>query len=219
MAFASGDAGNRIKVDTEPVVDVRDDRVVVLQMPLGRGCFVRFDAKTVDQSEERHGPGCGYAVYDGKLSISSAAVPHIVLTRGVFFDGEREVELDVSGLGDPWVEAGEMEARNCEMEIVTTEDNDELITLKVAFMKWGAEDYSVTWVVMDGHSLRLSIDPLGDTLPEWMENPKTPQGQYEVGKALWENGERKEARIWWAKAAERGHAKAAEALKRPVGVE
>ncbi len=216
LAFASVDAGSRGNVNAEPVVQVRDDRTVVLEIPLGRGWFVRFEAKTVEKADGQQEAGCGYAVYDGKLWMSSTAVPKVILTRGVFFDGEKEVELDVSGLANPWIEADELEARNCELKIDTTEENEELITLKVAFMKWGAEDYIVEWVVMDGCALRLSIADIGDTLPEWMENPGTPQGQYEVGNALWANGEKNEARDWWKRAAAQGHAKAAAALKRSL---
>lgn len=217
LASVYGDDSARNAVQPEPRTVVRADQTVVREIPLDRGCSVRFEAKKVAKVDA--GAGYGYAVYDDKLWISSSTVPHIILTKGVFFDGEKAVELDVSGLANPWVEADELEARNCELKINTTEDNEELITLKVAFMKWGAEDYIAEWVVMDGHSLRLSITGVGDTLPEWMENPATPQGQYEVGNALWGNGFRDEARVWWKKAADRGHVKAADALKRPVEAE
>ena len=218
VASVYGEHPERRTEQAEPRTMVRADQTLVRVIPLARGCSVRFEAKQVAKADVQQAPGCGYAVYDGQLWISPTAVPNVILTRGVFFDGEKEVELDVSGLANPWVEADELEARNCELKIDTTEENEELITLKVAFMKWGAEDYIVEWVVMDGRALRLSIAGVGDTLPEWMENPGTPQGQYEVGNALWANGSRDKARVWWKKAADRGHAKATEALKRPVEV-
>lgn len=190
---------------------MRADQTLVRVIPLARGCSVRFEAKQVAKADVQQVPGCGYAVYDGQLWISPTAVPNVILTRGVFFDGEKEVELDVSGLADPWIDDDELGAWNCDLSERTLQNGSKLMRLRVGFFK-GRANYAVTWIILDGHALRESIECIGDKwmeCPEWMLAPKTPQGQYELGKRIG-------SRALLERAAAQGHAKAAEALKRPV---
>lgn len=121
------------------------------------------------------------------------------------------MELDVSGLADPWIDDDELGAWNCDLSERTLQNGSKLMRLRVGFFK-GRANYAVTWIILDGHALRESIEFIGDKwmeCPEWMLAPKTPQGQYELGKRIG-------SRALLERAAAQGHAKAAEALKRPV---
>jgi hypothetical protein len=129
------------------------------------GARLEFQARNIEARSRTSGDG--YVVFEGQLYRAIGNPPSRVMTSGHIRIGEQEIALDVSGLGDPWVD-GKLENR---FVLLTKEDfpSGQIHTLRVCFVKGGAEDYMVEWVIKDGKSLRRSIEDLGDTLPEWVK--------------------------------------------------
>ena len=129
---------------------------------------LEFQAKTID-SDSRD-VGSGYSVHEGQLYMAIGDPPSRVMTGGKIALGGHEVVLDVSGLGDPWVD-GKLEKR-----FVRLTRNDfksgPVHTLEVCFAKGGAEDYLVRWVIAGGKSIRTAIESLGDEYPDWVADPE-----------------------------------------------
>ncbi len=127
------------------------------------GARLEFHARKIEAKQRKAGDG--YVVFEGQLYRAIGSPPSRVMTEGKIRIGEQDIALDVSGLGDPWVE-GKLEKRFVQLK------KDEfpsgpIYTLRVCFVKGGAEDYMVEWVIKDGKSLRLAIKDLGDTMPDW----------------------------------------------------
>jgi len=133
------------------------------------GALLEFHARKIESPSRKTGDGL--VVFEGQLYHAIGNPPSRVMTTGTIRIGEQEIALDVSGLGDPWV-AGKLEKRFVQL---TRDDfpSGPIYTLRVCFVKGGAEDYMVEWVIKDGRSLRESIKSLGDTLPEWVKEAIT----------------------------------------------
>jgi hypothetical protein len=129
------------------------------------GARLEFHARKIEARSRTTGDG--YVVFEGQLYQAIGNPPSRVMTSGTLRIGKEEIALDVSGLGDPWVD-GTLEKRFVQL---TKDDfpSGPIHTLRVCFVKGGAEDYMVEWVIKDGKSLRRSTENLGDTLPEWVK--------------------------------------------------
>ena len=129
------------------------------------GARLEFHARKIEARSRKTGDG--YVVFEGQLYRAIGNPPSRVMTSGTLRIGEQVIALDVSGLGDPWVD-GKLEKR---FILLTGDDfpSGPIHTLRVCFVKGGAEDYMVEWVIKDGKSLRKCIEDLGDTLPEWVK--------------------------------------------------
>lgn len=129
------------------------------------GARLEFHARKIEARHRKTGEG--FVVFEGQRYRAIGNPPSRVMTTGSIRIGEQDIALDVSGLGDPWVDA-KLEKRFVQL---TKDDypSGPLYTLRVCFVKGGAEDYMVEWVIKGGKSLRLSIGELGDTLPDWVK--------------------------------------------------
>ncbi|WP_035606072.1 hypothetical protein [Haloferula sp. BvORR071] len=132
------------------------------------GARLEFQARKIETPDRKL--AYGYAVFEGQLYWAIGNPPSRVMTAGKIRIGEQEIALDVSGLGDPWVEA-KLDKRFVQFKRKDFPSGP-IYELLVCFEKGGAEDYMVEWVIKDGKSLRLAITSLGDTLPEWVMPPK-----------------------------------------------
>lgn len=105
----------------------------------------------------------GVCIYDNQLYISALTnPPERILTKGYFVHDGVKVDLDVSGLANPWVEPGELTASDCTVETCKFGDNEVAYRLKVRFVKGGAEDYACEWNIYQDKSLRMNISYLDD---------------------------------------------------------
>lgn len=129
---------------------------------------LEFRAKTIESKLRK--VGSGYAIHEGQLYLAIGDPPLRVLTEGKILIDGKEVVLDVSGLGDPWVDA-KVEKRFVRL---TREEfrSGTVHTLEVCFAKGGAEDYLVRWVITGGKSIRIAIEGLGDAYPDWVAEPE-----------------------------------------------
>lgn len=129
---------------------------------------LEFRAKTIESNARK--VGAGYSVYEGQLYLAICNPPSRVMTAGKISINGEEIALDVSGLGDPWADA------KLERRFVRLSRNDSpsgpVHTLEVCFSKGGAEDYLVRWMIAGGKSIRMAIENLGDTYPDWVAEPE-----------------------------------------------
>jgi hypothetical protein len=127
------------------------------------GARLEFKARTIESA--KRAPGSGFSVFEGELYIAIGDPPSRVMNSGKLWIGEREITLDVSGLGDPWVDPT-LERRFVRL---AHDESTSISTLQVCFVKGGAGDYMVKWVISGGASMRVAIERLGDTYPDWVK--------------------------------------------------
>lgn len=130
--------------------------------------MVELCAEKIPAEERTFAPGI--CVWNGQLWHGSVSSPpeKVLVSGAITIEGER-IELDVSGLANPWIFPQEMTNRHCRLrKLHIGEDAREVCyVLDVAFFKGGALDYVVTWVIYENSSLRSCIEDMGDTYPEW----------------------------------------------------
>lgn len=153
--------------DTTPTETVN----VKLTTPSNASATLSFEYEAID-SERFNVTHRGYVLYKDKLTLSTSDPPYMVLTRGALTIAGEVIELDVSGLGNCWSlkDATPIPTRFVRL----SEPFDGVSELEVCMVKGGAEDFSVTWVLYSGRSLRVAITNLGDVFPEWV-------GDYQSG--------------------------------------
>lgn len=129
---------------------------------------LEFRAKTIEADSRK--VESGYSVHEGQLYYAIGDPPWRIMIEGKILIDGKEVVLDVSGLGDPWVD-GKLARRFVRL---TRDDfkSGPVHTLEVCFAKGGAGDYLVKWVIAGGKSLRIAIKGLGDTYPDWVAEPE-----------------------------------------------
>jgi hypothetical protein len=138
----------------------------VKTIKLAEDVTLEFKAENVGAEKKRDLNLAGYVIYKGELYQSVFDPPHLVLTSGHITIAGKRIELDVSGLAEPWVTGDKFHRRFVRLDRSSEERG--VLTLTVVFAKGGAEDYSVEWDIFRGKSMRIRIEGCGDTYPEWV---------------------------------------------------
>jgi hypothetical protein len=109
----------------------------------------------------------GYTKYQSQLVKTGFAAPSRVLKSGFFVWKGKKIQIDVKGLGDPWMQSSNLTR---DFIFVDSDNNDSSsIKLFVCFAKGGVFDYWVEWLIQDETSIRLSINDCGDDYPSWVK--------------------------------------------------
>lgn len=148
----------------------------VVSLSPEEGVRVELKAEVVEPEGERV-PAPGVCVWRNRLWRPTATnPPRRVLVSGVVTIEGEPISLDVSGLAEPWADAGEMKDYDCRIsKLYIGEDGRETCyVLEVCFFKGGAMDYLVTWLIYQNVSLRAGIEAMGDVYPEWYLGNREP---------------------------------------------
>jgi|GEM_PF-3802250 len=128
-------------------------------------------SRNLGPNKERKTTPAEYTVFEGKLYNSQFTIPQIILQSGIITIEGKKIELDVSGLAEPWLD-GAKEGERLRARFVHLDKKGadlDVLTLTVVFAKGGALDYQVQWTLFGGKSLRTSIANCGDTYPDWVK--------------------------------------------------
>lgn len=111
----------------------------------------------------------GACIYDGQLwDYAMSNPPERILVDGCITLEGQKVSLDVSGLATPAIKPQELTVDDCRLSKHEFGDKDYCYYLEVAFIKGGALDYMVTWMIYRNKSLRIKIEDLDDVRPPWL---------------------------------------------------
>ena len=103
-------------------------------------------------------------MFEGKLYVGAGGrKPNSILEKASVKISGKEINLDVSGLADPWFE--KPRASDFHVDKI---GNDYIVQ---ACFSDGAEIYLVKWMVFSGRSIRVSIVHLGDDSIPWFGLP------------------------------------------------
>ena len=104
----------------------------------------------------------GHSLYQNKLYMGAGGfAPHTILTKAtVILDG-KNIALDVSGIGNPWLEKPYSPRFHWEEKKGSG-------VLRAAFSD-GGEIYVVTWHVFSEASLKIEMRYLGDREIPWLK--------------------------------------------------
>lgn len=122
----------------------------------------------------------GLCVYEGQLwQYAMSNPPRKILVGGCLTIDKQKVKLDVTGLALPWIHPQELTLRDCKLTKYNfgEADKDYYYKLDVAFIKSGALDYMVTWIIYKNKSLRIKIEDLDDIRPSWLLENETRQNE------------------------------------------
>ena len=129
---------------------------------------IELRAEVIEAAERTAAPGL--CVWRGQLwQHTTTNPPERVLTSATITIDGVAVDLDVSGLAMPWIAPEEMAEQDCRLTKHSFGEGEQQVfyMLNICFIKGGAEDYIVTWLIYEGHSMRTHIDDIGDMLPDW----------------------------------------------------
>lgn len=133
-----------------------------------KGVTVELRAEVIEAAERTAAPGL--CVWRGQLWQHTSTNPpeRVLASATVTIDGAT-VDLDVSGLAMPWIVPEEMAEQDCRLTkySIGEEEEQTFYTLDICFFKGGAEDYIVTWLIYEGHSMRIHVEDVGDMPPDW----------------------------------------------------
>lgn len=112
----------------------------------------------------------GICIYENQLwECAMTDPPEKILTNGTITIEGQTIELDVRGLATPWIKPNELTKENCNLTKHDFDEQGYYYNLKVAFIKGGALDYMVTWIIYKNKSLRVKIESLDDIRLDWMK--------------------------------------------------
>lgn len=153
----------------------KDTSLETVTKKLQYGSIVAFTVKNFPDSH-RGALNLTPWIYQDKLWIHSVLAhppKSILLTGKLFLDGYK-IDLDTSGMAQPWASVDEFsvsDARLVRHKIHNSRESPSFYyILKIAFIKGGAEDYIATWKIYKNKSLRMSVEGLGDSPICWGQN-------------------------------------------------
>jgi hypothetical protein len=133
------------------------------KLRLAANCVLELEARKTNAARSVPEESIwGDSIYNGKPYMGAGGfAPHSILTKAtVILDG-KAIPLDVSGIGNPWLE-------KTYPPWFHWEDNKGLGVLRAAFSD-GAEIYVVTWHLFRGASLKIAMQYLGDEEIPWLK--------------------------------------------------
>jgi hypothetical protein len=133
------------------------------KLRLAANCMLELEARETKAARSAPEESIwGYSVYNGKLYMGAGGfAPRSILTKATVILDRKSVALDVSGIGNPWLEKPYPPWFHWE-------DKKGLGVLRAAFSD-GAEIYVVTWHLFREVSLKIEMQHLGDEEIPWLK--------------------------------------------------
>lgn len=140
-----------------------------VSIEIENGVELELTARVVAaEKRELHPELC---LFEDQLWVGAvSSPPELVMQSAILTLHGEKIELDVSGLANPWIKPSEMTRRDVRLRQLYADENAvPVYSLDICFFKGGALDYIATYIIYHGKSLREKIEFMGDTYPEWRE--------------------------------------------------